>query len=61
VDGVIPPPGDSRFGHGAVRNRRKIFAMVVGRQLVVKLPRQRVEDLVADGQGERFDANKGPR
>jgi len=61
VDSVIPPPGGSGFGRGALRYRRKIFAMVVRGQLVVKLPRQRVDDLVTDGQGERFDANKGPR
>ena len=61
VDGVIPPPGGSGFGRGALRYRRKIFAMVVRGQLVVKLPRQRVDGLVADGQGERFDANKGLR
>jgi len=28
-------------------------------QLVVKLPRPRVDELVAGGHGERFDANKG--
>ena len=57
VDGVIPPPGGSGFGRGALRYRRKIVAMFVRGQLVVKLPRQRVDDLVADGQGERFDAD----
>ena len=29
VDGVVPPPGGSGFGRGALRYRRKIFAMVV--------------------------------
>src|ERR1700749_3352275 len=51
VDGVTPPTGGSGFGRGALRYRRKIFAMFVRGQLVVKL--------VTDGHGERFDANKG--
>ena len=58
-DGVLQPPGGSGFGRGAIRYRRKIFAMFVRGQLVVKLPRSRVDELVADGHGERFDANKG--
>ncbi len=58
-DGVLPPSGGSGFGRGALRYRRKIFAMFVRGQLVVKLPRQRVDELVAEGHGERFDANKG--
>ena len=59
LDGVTPPPGGSGFGRGALRYRRKIFAMFVRGQLVVKLPRRRVDELVAAGHGERFDANKG--
>jgi hypothetical protein len=58
-EGALPPQGGSGFGRGALRYRRKIFAMFVRGQLVVKLPRQRVDELVADGHGERFDANKG--
>jgi len=58
-DGVLPPPGGSGFGRGAIRYRRKIFAMFVRGRLVVKLPRKRVDELVAGGHGERFDANKG--
>jgi hypothetical protein len=59
IDGVLPPQGGSGFGRGALRFRRKIFAMLVRGRLVVKLPRQRVDELVAAGHGERFDANKG--
>ena len=59
ADGVTPPTGGSGFGRGALRYRRKIFAMFVRGQLVVKLPAPRVDELVAGGHGERFDANKG--
>ena len=59
LDGVRPPEGGSGFGRGALRYRRKIFAMFVRGQLVVKLPQPRVDELVAGGHGERFDANKG--
>jgi hypothetical protein len=58
-DDVLPPPGGSGFGRGALRYRRKIFAMFVRGRLVVKLPRKRVDELVAEGHGVRFDANKG--
>ena len=57
--GVTPPTGGSGFGRGALRYRRKIFAMFVRGQRVVKLPAPRVDELVAGGHGDRFDANKG--
>jgi hypothetical protein len=37
----------------------KIFAMLVRGSLVVKLPRARVDALVAAAQGERFDPGHG--
>ena len=37
----------------------KIFAMQVKGNLVVKLPRERVELLISSGQGERFDPGHG--
>src|SRR5690242_7396524 len=43
------------FGSSALRIRDKIFAMLVEGKLVVKLPKQRVDALIASGAGERFD------
>jgi hypothetical protein len=56
---VSPPAGGRRFGSHALRRRGRIFAMLVRGCLVVKLPRVRVDELVAAGAGVRFDANKG--
>jgi hypothetical protein len=42
------------------RKNNKIFAMISPKgQFAVKLPRQRVKELVASGIGERFDPNQG--
>ncbi len=59
VPGVTPPGTGTGFGSSALRYRKKIFAMLARGRLVLKLPRTRVDELVAAGQGERFDANKG--
>jgi TfoX/Sxy family transcriptional regulator of competence genes len=37
----------------------KFFAMVVKDELVVKLPRERVDELVESGKGKRFDPGSG--
>jgi hypothetical protein len=55
----VTPPGGGGFGRSAVRWEGKIFVMFVRGQLVLKLPAQRVDDLVERGEGDRFDANKG--
>jgi TfoX N-terminal domain len=47
------------FGSSAVWTNGKIFAMLSGGRLVVKLPRQRVDTMVAAGEGERFDPGHG--
>ena len=58
TDGVTLPRGGGGFGRSALRYRGKIFAMFVRGDLVVKLPEQRVDELVGAGYGERFTANK---
>ena len=37
----------------------KVFAMLVRDQLIVKLPRSRVDELVGAGRAERFDPGHG--
>lgn len=48
------------FGHNeGLRVGGKIFAMLVRGELVVKVPRSRVDELVDAGIAVRFDAGKG--
>jgi len=45
----------------ALKVRGKIFAMTIGKDLVLKLPKARVDELVGDGAGTRFDPRKDGR
>ena len=47
------------FGATSLKANGKIFAMLVNDRLVVKLPAERVDELVAEGVGDRFDPGHG--
>lgn len=61
--GVTPPAPAGRaartFGSSALKVNNKIFAMLSGGTLVVKLPADRVRTLITADQGMPFDAGKG--
>ena len=64
VTGVtVPPPRSERGGRGfgaeALKINNRIFAMLAGGRLVVKLPRARVAELIETGRGQPFDGGKG--
>jgi hypothetical protein len=62
VDPSVTPPSASdggKFGASGLKVHGKIFAMLSKGELVVKLPRQRVDDLIASGTGRRFDPGHG--
>src|SRR5262252_8610438 len=58
--GVSPgAPGKKGFGASALWTNGSIFAMLAQGRLVVKLPKARVDALVAAGEGQRFDPGHG--
>lgn len=62
--GVTPPSAETeskRFGASGLKVDNKIFAMLVRSRLVVKLPRQRVDALIASGSGEHYDPRRDGR
>lgn len=58
---VQPPDaaGGRRFGSETLRVDGSIAAMLVQGRVVLKLPRERVEALLADGDGEPFLDGRG--
>lgn len=55
----VPNESPRRFGSDALKVNGSIFAMFVSDHLVVKLPRHRVDALVASGIGSPLEASKG--
>lgn len=53
--------GPQGFGSGALKVHDSIFAMLRGDRLVLKLPRDRVDDLVTTGAADPFTAGKTRR
>lgn len=47
------------FGSSGLKVGGKVFSMLVKGKLVVKLPKPRVEALIASGSGEYFDPGHG--
>jgi TfoX/Sxy family transcriptional regulator of competence genes len=59
VDGDVTP--GSMFGCRGLRTGRKFFAIWWHQRLVVKLPAERLEELVAAGRAEPFEPMGGRR
>jgi len=60
ADVTLGVPGKKGFGSLALQIGGKIFAMRSSKgEFVVKLPRQRVDALIAAGEGKRFDPGHG--
>jgi len=54
-DVALGSAGKRGFGSSALQAGSKIFAMLANGRLALKLPRQRVDALVAVGAGTRFE------
>ena len=64
--GVTPPTSEEgtrrKFGSNGLRINGRVFAMLSAeKRLIVKLPRERVDALVDEGDGERFDPRRHGR
>ena len=58
--GVVAEPGWGK-GNFVLKVNAKIFAILSADRFVAKLPKARVDELVAQGTGTRFDPRKNGR
>ncbi len=59
---VSQPIGKKGFGSSGLYTHGKLFAFLsTRREFIVKLPRERVDELVASGDGTRFDPRRDGR
>lgn len=56
---TLPSAEGGKFGASGLKVGNKLFAMLSKGELVVKLPRERVDELIASGTGTRFDPGHG--
>lgn len=59
VEALLPDARAKVFNAHSMCVNNKIFVMLVKDRLVVKLPRKRVDALVASGEGEPYDVGTG--
>ncbi|GAA0809793.1 MmcQ/YjbR family DNA-binding protein [Spirilliplanes yamanashiensis] len=59
LPGVTPPGAGRAFGASALKVHGRIFAMEMPGGLTVKLPADRVRELIASGAGEPFASGRG--
>ena len=59
--GVTSPSEGKKFGSSGLKMHNKIFVMLAGGKLVLKLPKTQVDALVTSGAGERFDPRRDGR
>jgi hypothetical protein len=58
-DPAVTRPERRGFAQGGLMRHGKLFATLRGEDLLLKLPAERVAQLIAAGLGAPFDANKG--
>ena|SRR5579862_8612179 len=60
VGGLSPPKSSKGFGSSALWTDGKMFAFLSSKgELVLKLPKTKVDSLISSGDGERCELKKG--
>jgi hypothetical protein len=61
ADPAVTPPSakDGKFGASGLKVDGRLFAMLSKGELVLKLPKERVDELIGSRAGKRFDPGHG--